>query len=79
MGYSGSSTTVYRFAKDWREEQSQPRGTGFVPMHFELGEAFQFDWSCEYLVIGGLRRRLDVAHIKLAASRAYLLVAYFRL
>jgi transposase len=77
MGYSGSSTTVYRFAKDWREEQSQPRGTGFVPMHFELGEAFQFDWSCEYLVIGGLRRRLDVAHIKLAASRAYLLVAYF--
>jgi hypothetical protein len=46
-------------------------------MHFELGEAFQFDWSCEYLVIGGLRRRLDVAHIKLAASRAYLLVAYF--
>ena len=77
MGYSGSSTTVYRFAKDWREEQSQPRGAGFVPMHFELGEAFQFDWSCEYLVIGGLRRRLDVAHIKLAASRAYLLVAYF--
>jgi transposase len=77
IGYSGSSTTVYRFAKDWREEQSQPRGAGFVPMHFELGEAFQFDWSCEYLVIGGLRRRLDVAHIKLAASRAYLLVAYF--
>lgn len=77
MGYSGSSTTVYRFAKDWREELSKPRGAGFVPMHFELGEAFQFDWSCEYLVIGGLRRRLDVAHIKLAASRAYLLVAYF--
>ena len=77
MGYSGSSTTVYRFAKDWREEQSKPRGAGFVPMHFELGEAFQFDWSCEYLVIGSLRRRLDVAHIKLAASRAYLLMAYF--
>jgi transposase len=77
MGYSGSSTTVYRFAKEWREELSQPRGAGFVPMHFELGEAFQFDWSCEYLVIGGLRRRLEVAHIKLAASRAFLLVAYF--
>ena len=77
MGYSGSRTTVCRFAKDRREELSKPRGAGFVPMHFELGEAFQFDWSCEYLVIGGLRRRLDVAHIKLAASRAYLLVAYF--
>ena len=41
MGYSGSSTTVYRFAKDWREELSKPRGAGFVPMHFELGEAFK--------------------------------------
>ena len=70
MGYSGSSTTVYRFAKEWREEQSQPRSAGFVPLQFELGEAFQFDWSCEYLVIGGLRRRFDVTHIKLAASRA---------
>ena len=77
IGYTGSSATVYRFTRYWREEQSQPRSAGFVPMHFELGEAFQFDWSCEYLVIGGLRRRLDVAHIKLAASRAFLLVAYF--
>lgn len=37
---------------------------------------FQFDWSCEYAVIGGLRKRLEVAHIKLAASRAFWLVAY---
>jgi transposase len=28
-------------------------------------------------LIGGLRRRLEVAHIKLAASRAFLLVAYY--
>ena len=78
LGYRGGNTTVYRFAKSWREEQNQaPRGSGFVPLQFELGEAFQFDWSCEYLVIGGLRRRLEVAHTKLAASRAFLLVAYF--
>ena len=31
------------------------------------GEAFQFDWSCEYAFIGGLRRRLEVVHIKLTA------------
>jgi transposase len=43
----------------------------------ELGEAFQFDWSYEYVVIAGLRRRLEVAHTKLAASRAFVLVAYF--
>lgn len=49
----------------------------YVPLVFEAGEAFQFDWSCEYAIVGGLRRRLEVAHIKLAASRAFLLVAYF--
>jgi hypothetical protein len=44
MGYGGSSTVVYRFAKRWKLEQSNaPKNVGFVPLHFELGEAFQFD------------------------------------
>ncbi len=47
-----------------------------MPLRFELGEAFQFDWSEEPLVVGGFYRRLQVAHIKLCASRAFLLVAY---
>jgi transposase len=78
MGYSGCMTQVYIYCRDFRRAMDNaPRHAGFVPLHFELGEAFQFDWSCEYAVIGGLRRRLEVAHTKLAASRAYLLVAYF--
>ena len=78
MGYSASASPVYRFAKRWKVEQGNaPKRAGFVPLHFELGEAFQFDWSCEYAFVGCLRRRLEVAHIKLAASRAFLLVAYF--
>jgi hypothetical protein len=47
-----------------------------VPLKFALGEAFQFDWSTEYAFVGGLRRRLEVAHTKLCASRAFWLVAY---
>ena len=43
---------------------------------FELGEAFQFDWSEEGLVVGGIYRRMQVAHLKLCASRAFWLVAY---
>ena len=35
------------------------------------GEAFQFDWNCEYAFIGGLRRMLEVAHVKPNASRAF--------
>lgn len=78
MGFTGSKNLVYNFCSDWRQEQENaPRNAGFVPLSFELGEAFQFDWSCEYVVIAGLRKRLEVAHMKLAASRAFVLVAYF--
>ena len=78
LGYGGSHSPVYRFCRAWaREEREAPRNAGFVPLQFAHGEAFQFDWSCEYAFVGGLRRRLEVAHMKLASSRAYLLVAYF--
>lgn len=78
LGYSGSRGPVYEFCQHWRADQvSKPRHVGFVPMSFELGDAFQFDWSCEYAFVEGLRRRLEVAHIKLAASRAFVMVAYY--
>ncbi len=48
----------------------------FVPLRFELGEAFQFDRSEEGLVVGGIYRKLQVSHMKLCASRAFWLVAY---
>jgi hypothetical protein len=41
-----------------------------------LGEAFQFDWSDEGLVVGGVFYKVQVAHLKLCASRAFWLVAY---
>jgi hypothetical protein len=43
----------------------------FVPLTFELGEAFQFDWSEEGLVVGGIYRRMQVSHLRLCASRAF--------
>jgi len=45
--------------------------SAFVPLKFELGEAFQFDWSEEGLVVGGIYRRLHVSHLKLCESRAF--------
>ncbi len=47
-----------------------------MPLTFALGEAFQFDWSEEGLLIGGLFRRIQVSHMKFCASRAFWLVAY---
>ena len=46
-----------------------------MPLTFALGEAFQFDWSEEGLLIGGLFRRIEVSHMKLCASCAFWLVA----
>ena len=47
-----------------------------MPLQFEWGEAFQFDWSEEGIVIGGVYRRVQIAHMKLCASRAFWLCAY---
>ena len=72
MGYRGGYGRMAAFARRFIAEESM-RGSGraFVPLKFQLGEAFQFDWSTEYAFVGGLRRRLDVAHTKLCASRAF--------
>lgn len=47
-------------------------GTAFVPLTFALGEAFQFDWSEEGLVVGGIFYRMHVSHSNLCASRVLL-------
>ena len=80
LGYTGSYNRVAAFAREWRadrqrEQQTTGRGT-FVPLAFRPGEAFQFDWSEDYAVLGGERTKLQVAHIKLSHSRAFLVRAY---
>jgi transposase len=80
LGYEGSYDRVVAFAKCWREQQAEiakttGRGT-FVPLTFAPGEAFQFDWSEDWAVIEGDRTKLQVAHFKLAHSRAFILRAY---
>jgi hypothetical protein len=43
---------------------------------FQPGEAFQFDWSEDYAVLDGKPTKLQVAHTKLAHSRAFIVRAY---
>ncbi len=76
-GYCGGYSRLTDYIRAWRLAQgSAATGDAYVPLSFELGEAFQFDWSEEPLVIGGVYQRLQVAHMKLCASRAFWLVAY---
>lgn len=80
LGFTGSYGRVAAFARQWRadrqrEQQTTGRGT-FVPLSFRPGEAFQFDWSEDFAVLGGERTKLQMAHIKLSHSRAFVLRAY---
>src|SRR5450631_869477 len=76
-GYAGGYSRVTDFIRAWRLGEGQAVSVNaFVPLAFELGEAFQFDWSEEGLVVGGIYYRLQVSHMKLCASRAFWLVAY---
>lgn len=77
LGYRGGYGRVAAFAREFLVEESEHGGgRAYVPLKFALGEAFQFDWSTEYAFIGGLRRRLEVSHTKLCASRAFWMGAY---
>jgi transposase len=76
QGYRGGYSAVTDFVRAWHEQSSQSPSKAFVPLSFELGEAFQFDWSDEALVVGGVFYNMQVSHLKLCASRAFWLVAY---
>ena len=80
LGFDGSYEPVSAFVRAWktdrvRAQNTTDRGT-FVPLVFKPGEAFQFDWSEDYAIIGGERTKLQVAHVKLSHSRAFLVRAY---
>ncbi len=76
-GYTGGYSILTDFVRNWRQHSTSVISkSAFVPLKFELGEAFQFDWSEEWLMIGGIHRKILAAHTKLCASRAFLLSAY---
>lgn len=77
QGFSGSYARVTEFVRAWRAARGAVTArSAYVPLSFAWGEAFQFDWSDEGLVIGGVWRKVQLAHMKLCASRAFWVVAY---
>jgi len=76
LGFTGAYCRVTEFVRRWRQEGGEAKVKGFVPLRFEPGEAHQFDWSEERLIIGGVWRKILVAHLKLCFSRAFVVQAY---
>lgn len=74
-GYTGSYSPVCRYIKFLRE--SDPSySNAFIPLLFKSGDALQFDWSEEVIVLGGVERRIKVAHFRLCYSRKSFVIAY---
>jgi transposase len=80
LGYTGSYDRVAAFARQWRQAQQdaklQAAKHAYVPLKFAPGEAFQFDWSEDWVKINGVSTKLQIAHFKLSYSRAYFMRAY---
>ena len=76
LGFDGDYSRVTEFIRQWREGGGVAVTKAFVPLQFAPGEAHQFDWSEEHLVIGGVWRKLTVAHLKLCYSKTFVVQAY---
>ena len=78
LGYGGGYDAVRRYAKAWRWRRSASTAQTYVPLVFSPGEAYQFDWSHEYVVLAGVTTKVKVAHVRLCHSRMFFVRAYPR-
>ncbi len=76
LGYDGSYDAVRRYAKAWRKQRGAMTAEAYVPLSFAPGEAYQFDWSHEIVVVQGATTTLKVAHVRLCHSRMLFVRAY---
>jgi Mu transposase-like protein len=60
-----------------RKPEPAPAQAG-VPLSFAPGEAYQFDWSHEIVLIAGVTTTIKVAHVRLCHSRMLFVRAYPR-
>ena len=77
-GYDGGYDAVRRYARRWGKERGQSTTAAYVPLSFAPGEAYQFDWSHEVVLLSGTTVVVKVAHVRLCHSRMLFARAYPR-
>ena len=78
LGYEGGYDAVRRYAASWSQSEAEASAAAYVPLSFDPGEAFQFDWSHEVAIIDGVTTTIKVAHVRLCYSRMVFVRAYPR-
>jgi transposase len=72
----GPYSPVQRFVRELKQTTGTGTGDAFIPLHFAAGDALQFDWSEEYVMLGGVEHKVHVAHFRLCHNRKPFVVAY---
>ncbi len=78
LGYEGSYSSLWRHAQAWEKARGGGATDAYVPLIFAPGEAYQFDWSHEIVVLNGVTTKVKVAHVRLCHSRMFFVRAYPR-
>jgi len=69
LGFDGGYDAVRRYAKSWRKARGAAAAQAYIPLSFAPGEAYQFDWSHETIVMNGVTMIVKAAHMRLCHSR----------
>jgi len=77
-GYEGGYDAVRRYARRWSKGRTATTADAYVPLSFAPGEAYQFDWSHEIVLLSGVTVTVKVAHVRLCHSRMLFVRAYPR-
>jgi len=77
-GYSGGYDAVRRYAGRWSKKRGHSTAAAYVPLTFAPGEAYQFDWSHEIVLLEGVTVTVKAAHVRLCHSRMLFVRVYPR-
>jgi transposase len=77
-GFEGGYDTVRRFAQTRQRKCGTGSSDAYIPLSFAPGEAYQFDWSTEIVVMHGITTAVQVAQVRLCHSRMPFVRAYPR-
>ena len=67
-GYDGGYDAVRRYARRWSKQHGEATAAAYVPLSFAPGEAYQFDWSHEVVLLSGVRVIVKVAQASTACA-----------
>ena len=77
-GFEGGYDTVRRYAQARQRQRGTGSSDAYIPLSFAPGEAYQFDWSTEIVLLRGITTAVQVAQVRLCHSRMPFVRAYPR-